>query len=128
MRHRCSVFIHPPQEFRETVLGPQFVLFSSLTSIRRANFVNRVIFSTIPAAQPNRPNGTSVDLSAWDSLAANPDDSSISLMSCLSRHHVRQNAPRVIKYVANIPASSRRHRVRLAIYLVVTSSQYQVQR
>ena len=59
------------------VLGPQFTIFSSLTSLRRDNFVNRVIFATIPADSPNRPTGTSIDLAAWDALSNDPDHSMI---------------------------------------------------
>src|SRR5439155_20884620 len=55
------------------VLGPEFAIFSSLTSLRRANFVYRVIFSLIPPAPPNRPTGTSIDLSPWDPLAREPN-------------------------------------------------------
>ena len=55
-----------------SVLGPQFAIFSSLTSLRRDNFVNRVIFATIPADSPNRPTGTSIDLAAWDALGHDP--------------------------------------------------------
>src|SRR5262249_38687925 len=50
------------------VLGPPFTIFSSLTSLRRDNFVNRVIFATIPADPPHRPTGTSIDLAVWDAL------------------------------------------------------------
>jgi hypothetical protein len=55
------------------VLGPQFAIFSSLTSLRRDNFVNRVIFATIPTNSSNRPTGTSIDLSVWDALGHDPD-------------------------------------------------------
>jgi uncharacterized protein (DUF1800 family) len=127
-----SVFSFYPPSARipgTTFLGPQFVLFSSLTSIRRANFVNRVIFSTIPAAQPNRPNGTSIDLSAWDSLAANPDDLIDKLDELLMHFTMSDSMWQTIRdAVSTIPAANRRQRVRTAIYLIVTSSQYQVQR
>src|SRR5207253_8345285 len=71
-----SVFSFYPPTARvpgENALGPQFGIFSSLTSLRRANFANRVIFLTIPAAPPNRPIGTSIDLAPWDPLANNPE-------------------------------------------------------
>jgi len=127
-----SVFSFYPPTARvpgESVLGPQFVLFSSLTSIRRSNFVNRVIFSTIPAALPNRPTGTSIDLSAWDPLAANPDQL-VDALNSLLLHGTMSDEMRqeVTDVVVSVPASNRRLRVRSAIYLVVTSSQYQVQR
>jgi uncharacterized protein (DUF1800 family) len=127
-----SVFSFYPPTARvpgENVLGPQFVLFSSLTSIRRSNFVNRVIFSNIPAAPPNRPTGTSVDLSSWDPLATNPDQL-IDALDALLLHSAMSDEMRqaITNVVVGIPVSSRRLRVTSAIYLVVTSSQYQVQR
>jgi uncharacterized protein (DUF1800 family) len=111
------------------VLGPQFVLFSSLTSIRRFNFVNRVIFSTIPAALPNRPTGTSIDLSSWDALATKPDQL-VETLNQFLLHGMMSDEMRqeVTDVLVNIPQTNRRLRVRSAIYLVATSSQYQVQR
>jgi uncharacterized protein (DUF1800 family) len=130
-----SVFSFYPPTARvpgESVLGPQFVLFSSLTSLRRDNFVSRVIFSTIPAAPPNRPSGTSIDLSAWIPLANNPN-SLIETLNQLLLHGTMSDDMRqsVLTAVTSIPASNdsnRRIRVQTAIYLILTSSQYQVQR
>ena len=112
-----------------TVLGPQFALFSSLSSLRRLNFVNRVIYSNIPAALPNRPTGTSIDLSPWDSLAADPDRLIDELNWLLLHGSISAETRTAVKdVVLSIPVSNRRSRVRAAIYLIVTSSQYQVQR
>jgi uncharacterized protein (DUF1800 family) len=110
-------------------LGPQFGIFSSLTSLRRANFANRVIFSTIPAAPPNRPTGTSIDLSPWDPLANNPQQL-IEALNQLLLHGAMSAEMRESVRVAveSIPVSNARQRVRTALYLIVTSSQYQVQR
>jgi len=127
-----SVFSFYPPTARvpgETALGPQFAIFSSLTSLRRANFVNRVIFSTIPAAAPNRPTGTSIDLAAWDSLADDPDRL-IEALNGLLLHGAMSNEMRdaIRAVVDGIPAANARARVRNAIYLIATSSQYHVQR
>jgi uncharacterized protein (DUF1800 family) len=130
-----SVFSFYPPTARvpgESVLGPQFVLFSSLTSLRRDNFINRVIFSTIPAAPPNRPSGTSIDLSAWVPLANDPNNL-IDTLNALLLHGTMSDDMRqsVMTAVTSIPASNdsnRRMRVQTAIYLILTSSQYQVQR
>jgi hypothetical protein len=127
-----SVFSFYPPTARvpgEEVLGPQFAIFSSLTSLRRANFVNRVIFSTIPAAPPNRPTGTSIDLAGWDSLANNPDQMINALNELLLHGAMSKEMRDSIKVaVESIPVSNLRARVRTAIYLIATSSQYQVQR
>jgi uncharacterized protein (DUF1800 family) len=127
-----SVFNFFPPTARvpgENALGPEFAIFSSLTSLRRSNFVYRVIFSTIPAAPPNRPLGTSIDLASWDSLAANPDQLLDSLNTLLLHGAMSLEMRQTIKTaVASVPASNPRLRVRTAIYLIATSSQYQVQR
>jgi uncharacterized protein (DUF1800 family) len=111
------------------VLGPQFAIFSSLNSLRRDNFVNRVIFATIPAALPNRPTGTSIDLSAWEALASDPDQL-IAGLDALLLHGTMSGEMRHIvgDAVASLPADNRRGRVQTAIYLIATSPQYQVQR
>ncbi len=110
------------------VLGPGFAIFSSLTSLRRANFVNRVLFSTIPVSQ-NRPTGTSIDLSPWDPLANDPNQL-IDALNSLLLHGTMSAEMRqvVLNAVATVPASNPRLRVQTAIYLIATSSQYQVQR
>lgn len=127
-----SVFNFFPPTARvpgEAVLGPEFAIFSSLTSLRRDNFVNRVIFSTIPAAEPNRPTGTSIDLSSWDTLASDPNRL-VDILNGLLLHGAMSQEMRqsVMTAVTSIPATNRRSRVRTAIYLILTSSQYQVQR
>ncbi|HSF56601.1 MAG TPA: DUF1800 domain-containing protein [Candidatus Binatia bacterium] len=127
-----SVFSFYPPTARvpgENALGPQFAIFSSLTSLRRANFANRVIFSTIPAAPPNRPTGTSIDLSPWDPLASNPEQLIEAFNLLLLNGAMSAEMRDSIKVgVESIPASNPRLRVRTALYLIVTSSQYQVQR
>jgi hypothetical protein len=127
-----SVFNYFPPTARvpgENAVGPEFAIFSSLTSLRRANFVNQVIFSTISPALPDRPLGTSIDLSPFDSLAANPDQLLDTLNNLLLHGSMsaamRQNIKTAVTAVA---ATNPRLRVRTAVYLIATSSQYQVQR
>jgi uncharacterized protein (DUF1800 family) len=131
-----SVFSFYPPTARvpgeNAALGPQFAIFSSLTSLRRANFANRVVFSTIPAAPPNRPTGTSIDLSSWVPLANNPE-LLIDALNGLLLHgamsqEMRQSVTTAVTSIPVTPASNLRLRVQTAIYLIVTSSQYQVQR
>jgi hypothetical protein len=127
-----SVFSFYPPSARvpgENALGPQFALFSSLTSLRRANFVNRIVFSTIPAAAPNRPTGTSIDLSLWDPLASNPDRLIDALNQLLLHGAMSAEMRDSVKIaVESVPLSNPRLRVRTAVYLIASSSQYQVQR
>jgi uncharacterized protein (DUF1800 family) len=112
-----------------SVLGPQFTIFSSLTSLRRDNFVNRVIFATIPADPPNRPTGTSIDLSAWDALSNDPGQLIAALNELLLHGTMSGEMRHIVRdALASIPADNRRLRVQTAMYLIATSPQYQVQR
>jgi len=112
-----------------SVLGPQFTIFSSLTALRRENFVNRVIFAAIPADSPNRPTGTSIDLAAWDALGNDPDQLIAALNELLLHGTMSGEMRHIVRdALASIPADNRRLRVQTAMYLIATSPQYQVQR
>jgi hypothetical protein len=113
----------------EIALGPEFAIFSSLSSLRRDNFINRVVFSTIPVSSPNRPVGTSINLAPYDSLASNPDQLLDSLNTLLLNGSMSAEMRQTIKTaVQTLPSTDMRGRVRAAVYLILTSSQYQVER
>jgi uncharacterized protein (DUF1800 family) len=129
-----SVFSFYPPTARvpgENALGPQFAIFSSLTSLRRDNFAYRVIFSIIPRItnSTDRPTGTSIDLSPWDPLANNPEQLIEALNLLLLHGAISAEMRDSIRLaLESVPASNARLRVRTALYLIATSSQYQVQR
>jgi uncharacterized protein (DUF1800 family) len=110
------------------VRGPEFGLYSTSTALTRANFVNTIVFSTIPVGA-NAPNGTSIDLSPLTALAGDPDALLDDLnelllhgsMSAAMRDTIRQA-------VLAVPAANALKRARTAVYLIATSSQYQVER
>ena len=89
----------------------------------------RFFFLDRRAPAPNRPTGTSIDLAAWDSLADDPDRL-IEALNGLLLHGAMSNEMRdaIRAVVDGIPAANARARVRNAIYLIATSSQYHVQR
>ena len=55
--------------------GRSSALFQSTTALKRANFVNTMVFSNIPAtaATGNAPNGTSIDSHAADRAGRQPE-------------------------------------------------------
>ena len=110
------------------VRGPEFGLFSTSTSLRRLNFVNTIVFSTI-AVSTNAPNGTSLDLSPWQALAAKPDVL-VDQLNALLMHGSMSAAMRdaVIKAVSSVSATNTLKRARTAVYLIASSSQYQVEK
>lgn len=129
-----SVFSYYPPDYlapgTTDVLGPEFGILSATTALRRANLVNTIVYSTIPVSA-NAPNGTSIDQSGLQALAGNPT----ALVAELDRvllHGTMSTAMRdsIVTAVNTVPAGTNqlRDRARAALYLVATSSQYQVQR
>ena len=127
-----SVFSYFPADFltpgTTDLLGPEFAILSASTALRRANFVNTMVYGSIGVGM-NFPRGTSLDLARLQPLAANPQ----SLVTELSRLMMQGSMSpamqtRIAGAVAAISAAQPLQRVRQAVYLVATSPQYQVQR
>jgi len=110
------------------VRGPEFGLFSTSTALRRANVVNTIVFAGIPVSA-NAPTGTSLDLSDLQALASNPAQL-VDALDVRLLHGTMSQAMRdsVITAVSAVSSTNRLKRARTAVYLVATSSQYQVER
>ena len=121
-----------------SLIGPEFALMTTGTSIQRANFMNRMVFTApaIPIAPPTNnggnPSGLSVDFSDLQTLSAADSTGGLLLDELNSRMmHGTMSAQMkstIQTAVTNIVATDTLNRSRQAVYLVATSSQYQVQR
>ena len=114
------------------LLGPEFAIFNTGTAIGRANFANTMVFGQISVAMPNTPNGTRLNFSELQALATS-DTTSNQLMDVLNQklmHGTMSSQMRstIITAVNTVASSDPLTRARTAVYLVATSSQYQVQR
>lgn len=114
------------------VLGPEFAILNSGTSIARANLMNTLVFSTIPVANPDTPLGTSLDLTGLQALAA-ADPTCNLLVDELNNkmlHGTMSASTKNSILTATVAVSSADTlgRARQALYLVATSSQFQVQK
>lgn len=112
------------------VRGPEFGILSTSTTLRRANFVNKMIFTTIPIpVSANAPQGTSIDLSPVQALAGNPAQL-VDMLNNLLMHGTMSPEMRssIVEAVSAVPNSNPLKRARTAVYLIATSSQYQVER
>ena len=127
-----TVFSYYPADYlvpgNATVLGPEFGILSATTALRRANFVNTMVFSNLPV-NTNQPQGTALDL---NDLAAHAADPTLLVLEC-SRllmngmmSAAMQNS--IVTAINAIPATNPLLRARQALYLVATSSQFQVER
>ena len=123
------------------ILGPAFGILSTSTTLRRANDINTLIYSGVTAnttptpASPDRPRGTSIDIANLEALAVNPNDGQVAeALNALFLHgtmHPQMKASIITAMNAiQDPTLATRHqkRARAAVYLVATSSQYDIQR
>ena len=113
------------------VLGPPFQILSTLTTLRRANVVNTLVYTGIGTGA-NNPTGTQLNLASLDALAQT-DATGGQLADQLNALllHGTMNAQMksaITAALQSIPSSNPHARAQTAVYLVVTSPQYDVQR
>ncbi|HLJ91942.1 MAG TPA: DUF1800 family protein [Gemmataceae bacterium] len=113
-----------------TVLAPEFGIMTSYTSLKRINFVNQMAMAggvAAGGATSNAPNGTALSLTSWQVLAGNPG-ALTDAVGGLLLHGTMSSAMRtsVVNAVSAVSQSNPLKRVRTAIYLIASSSQYQV--
>ena len=107
--------------------GPEFGILTTGTAVARANFVNNVVFSRVTVG-----TGTGIDLSEMQALAT-ADASGNQLLDALNTKLMHgtmsaQMKNTILTAVQAVAATDPLTRARTAVYLVASSSQYQVQR
>ena len=130
-----TVFSYYPQFYTAPpasagILGPEFGIMNSQTSLQRANFVDQVtIQGGIESNGDDYPNGTSLDFSELQLLAANPDNL-VDRLNRLLLHGTMSDQLRasIVGAVNAVDPSDPLLRAEQALYLVAVSSQYQVER
>jgi len=123
------------------ILGPAFGILSTSTTLRRANDINSLVYSgvttnaTPTAASPDRPRGTSIDTSNLEALSTSSgSDAVVDALNALLLHgtmspQMKTSITTAMNAILDANLTTRHQkRVRVAIYLVTTSSQYDIQR
>ena len=129
-----SVFSFYSPDFRLPGTGvnaPPFQIYAESTAVRRANFVNTLVFGTIglPSFAPPGATSVAIDFTPWTNLAGDP----AALVADLDQRlmHGRMSSAMRDAIVAAVTATSPTSpstRAKTALYLVATSPQYQIQR
>lgn len=121
------------------ILGPAFGILSTTTTLRRANNINTLVFTGVSpntsptAANPDRPRGTSIDIANLEAMAGNPVDV-VNALDALLLHgtmhpQMRTSIITAMNAINDANVTTRHQkRARTAVYLVSTSSQYDIQR
>jgi uncharacterized protein (DUF1800 family) len=127
-----SVFNFFPPDYGipgTNLLGPEFALQTTATALVRVNFVNSFVYVYSLA----NSTGTTVSFTPYASLAANPDAPGqlLDSLNALLLHGSISSSARasILAAVNAVPAGANQNlqRAQDAIYLILSSSQYQVQ-
>ena len=104
-----------------TSLGPEFQILTTATSLNRVNWINTFAFGNF--------GGESVDFSSWAAQASNPG-AMVDALNALLLHGSMSSDMKtaVVTAVQAVPAGGNQatRQAQTAIYLVTSSSQYQV--
>jgi uncharacterized protein (DUF1800 family) len=115
-------YYHPDHVIEGTnILGPEFELLNTSTTISRINFANDLAYGGDVSGD------TTVDLSPYLAVASDPAqlvDKLGAILMCGQMSNDMRNA--VISTISAIPNNTRR--VQAALYLIGSSSQFQVER
>jgi len=130
-----SVFNYYPMTYtlqNTDLSAPEFGIFSTGTALKRPNFVNQMVFGTGVPTGTNIPCGTKIDLSRWQSLAA-ADGTGAQLVDTMNTEILHGSMSptvrgHILQAVQAVAQADSLKRARTALYLVTTSSQFQVQR
>jgi uncharacterized protein (DUF1800 family) len=113
------------------LVGPAFGILSTTTTLRRANFVNTMVYTGIAPTTMNtdRPRGTSLDLMPLQALASDPNQL-LDRLNFIFFHGTMSVSVRtsITSAINGTSASDQLKRAQVAAYLATTSSQYEVQR
>jgi hypothetical protein len=122
------------------LLGPEFEILSTVESIKRVNFLNQLVNPNGGAAgygigidaNNGRPNGTKPDLTElYNRAVADPSGGQVAdYLDRLLLHSTMTSQMRtdLLTAITAVPANNPLRRAKTALYLVGSSSQYQVQR
>jgi uncharacterized protein (DUF1800 family) len=115
-----------------TLLAPEFNIYTTGTSIGRANLFNTFAFGQINVSLPNTPNGTRANYADLSAIAA-ADTTSNQLLDHLNVRMMHGTMSAQMKStiqtaVNAVSSASPLTRAQTAVYLIATSSQFQVQK
>ena len=122
-----SVFNFFPPNYQipgTTLLGPEFDLQTTATALSRINFVNSFVYWGLGS-------GTTVDFTAYANLASTDVNQLVNALDVLMLHGTLSASSRasILAAVNAVPAGTNQNlsRAKAAIYLIASSSQYQVE-
>jgi hypothetical protein len=130
-----TVFNYYPPDYivpGTTLNAPEFALLSTSSAISRTNFISVLVFDGITPNVTDSLRGTSLDLSEATAFAE-ADATGNQLLDYLNTKMMHgtllaEQRAAILTAVAAVPSTNSLMRTKTAIYLLASSSQYQIQR
>ncbi len=135
-----TVFSYFPADYNlpgTSLFGPEFGIHDTSSSYARANLINTLFVANngngIAASLPNRPQGTQINFASFQALATTPsqlvDALDARLLHGTMSAQMKSSIVTTVTAITNANATTQAlQRTQTAIYLVASSSQYQVER
>jgi len=135
-----TVFSYFPADFNlpgTNLFAPEFGILDTSSSYARTNFMNTLFVANsgngIPVSGTNRPQGTQINFASFQALSTTPqnlvDALNARLMHGTMSAQMNASIVAAVTAITNAtPATQALQRTQTAIYLVASSSQYQVER
>jgi hypothetical protein len=119
-----SVFnFFPPSRLipQTTLNGPEFAIFNTNTSLARINFINSIVYGQISSA-------TSLNFSPV--INAGTPDQMVAWLDTQLLHGTMSDSMKqsILTAINAVSSTDTSNQAKTAVYLVLSSSQYQVQR
>ena len=115
-------FFPPTNPIAGTTLnGPEFAIFNTNTALARVNFLNSIVYGTISS-------GTKIDLTPV--INAGTPDQMADWLNTLFLHGTMssQTKQSIVTALGALSSTDTKDQAKAAVYVVTSSSQYQVQR
>ena len=133
-----TVFSYFPADYNlpgTNLTAPEFAIFDTIIAYQRLNFANTLFLANngngLPALSAGRlsPTGTQLNYANYQAQAGTPENL-VDMLNAMMMHGSMSPSMRatIIDAVNAVPANDPSSRTRVAIYLIGTSAQYQVQR
>jgi uncharacterized protein (DUF1800 family) len=117
-----TVFNFYPPDYvipNTNLLGPEFKIFNNTTTIARMNFVNDLVYGSIAS-------NTKTDISPYVGIAGNPAEL-VDTLAGFMLHGQMSDGMRTTILNAITPITDNTSRAKAALYLIGSSSQFQVE-
>jgi hypothetical protein len=102
-----------------TLLGPEFAIFNTSTTISRTNFVNDLVYGQVNS-------GTTVSVTGYVPLAASPSQLVDAISAVMLHGQVSDDMKNTLVTTLS-SISDNTQRTQAAFYLIGSSSQFQVE-